>query len=548
MENYTNTQNHSTGDEVLSLLSNIPGTLGSFVRAFPGSQFEDESWLDSWFLTHINKYFNNTITLDDKILLHKVLPTITQGSQPAEPIRIKSILPHYFRGFRDVQEPINLDGNLIAIEGRNSSGKTSLAESLEWLFSGKLSRRENKELGSPRELENCISNEFRPDNDITWVKATFILTNESKNEVFTLCRFLKSDYGSTSESKCLSILTKNDVELSAKDEWKELDRLFASEPPLLMQHTLRDFVQSNPRDRRKYFERLLRLDEITNLISKAVIGTPHLKEFLSPSGSKALKSLTVLEEFVEKIPSKKACSQLYQNKESDVISKVKAALCLIANQEFPNFISVSTEFDNIRVLLEKEQEKAKQRSLPLIEKIHPKKIILEGQSQSDHTQEIVDISGKIRQAWKTYESAHKAVQSIGKERIVISQILDILIEKDLIQIDVPSQICPLCDYKLLETLTAERISEIRGWTPIQQAELSAKKSLLEAFDLLTKLIQGILREYDEFIPKPPSSAEWEMALKEISGELKQTVQNLRKTRRRKCTSRDCNIECTGIDY
>ena len=37
-----------------------------------------------------------------------------------------------------------MDGDLVVIDGRNSSGKTSLAESLEWLFTGSLSRRESK--------------------------------------------------------------------------------------------------------------------------------------------------------------------------------------------------------------------------------------------------------------------------------------------------------------------------------------------------------------------------------------------------------------------
>jgi hypothetical protein len=530
MENSANSQTHSTGDEVLSLLSSIPGTLGSFVRAYPGRQSGDESWLDSWFLTHINGYFNLTITPDDKILVHKTLPNVVQGNQPAEPIRLKSVVPHYFRGFRDVQEPINLDGNLVVIEGRNSSGKTSLAEALEWLFTGRLSRRENKELGSPRELENCISNEFRPENENTWVKATFVLTKEDINETFTLCRLLKSDYGASSESKCFSVLTKNDIELSANEEQEELDRLFASEPPLLMQHTLRDFVQSNPRDRRTYFERLLKLDEITDLISKAVIGSPHLKEFLSPSGSKALKNLTILEEIVEKSPSKKACSQLCQNKDGDIIDRIKAAFSLIASQEFSSLITESTEFENIRIFLQQEQEKAKQRSFPLLEKLRPKRIILEGQVQVDHTIEAADIGEKIKEAWKVYEPAKKAAQSIGKERIVVSQVLGVLIEKELLQRDVLSQRCPLCDYKLVETLTAERISEIRGWAPIQENELSARKSLQDTFNMLIKLIQVILREYDEFLPKIPTAAEWEIALKEASGELKQAVQLLRKIR------------------
>lgn len=46
-----------------------------------------------------------------------------------------------------------------------------------------------------------------------------------------------------------------------------------------MQHTLRDFVQSNPAARRQYFEQLLKLDDLTTMIEKAVIGDTRLREF-----------------------------------------------------------------------------------------------------------------------------------------------------------------------------------------------------------------------------------------------------------------------------
>ena len=183
-------QMHSTGDEVLSLLTNLPGTLGSFVNVYPGSQSEDDNWLDSWFTTHCKKYFDKTISPDDKTLVHKTYPKATKEIL-ADPIRLKSIEPHYFRGFRVIQQPIDVEGDLVVFEGRNSSGKTSLAEAMEWLFTGRLSRRESKDLGSARELENCITNEFRPENEDTWVKATFVSQRKGTTEPFTLCRLLK---------------------------------------------------------------------------------------------------------------------------------------------------------------------------------------------------------------------------------------------------------------------------------------------------------------------------------------------------------------------
>jgi AAA15 family ATPase/GTPase len=61
-------------------------------------------------------------------------------------ILIKSIFPYYFCDFKDIEYSIRLDSKIIIIEGRNSQGKTSLGESIEWLFTGKLSRRTSKDL------------------------------------------------------------------------------------------------------------------------------------------------------------------------------------------------------------------------------------------------------------------------------------------------------------------------------------------------------------------------------------------------------------------
>ena len=122
-------QQHPTGDEALSLLAILPGILGGFVNAYPGSQSEDDTWLDSWFTAHCQKYFDKTISPDDKTLVHKTYPEATKEIL-ADPIRLKSIEPHYFRGFRVIQQPIDVEGDLVVFEGRNSSGKTSLAEAM----------------------------------------------------------------------------------------------------------------------------------------------------------------------------------------------------------------------------------------------------------------------------------------------------------------------------------------------------------------------------------------------------------------------------------
>ena len=245
---------HSTGDEALSRLSMNLGAGGDLVRAFPGGKnTEDPNWLGTWFQARIEKHLSGPLTKPDTILPFDPpadLGTATPLLVPS--IKIKSLQAHYFRGFRESASPVTFGGAFIVIEGRNSSGKTSLAEALEWLFSGSLSRRTSSDAGNARELEECVANQFHPADVNTWVSASFIHTPEGEDvQEFSLRRVLTEDYGSTSTAACKSVLYHDDKELTPEAERKVLDRFFAGVPPLLMQHTLRDFVQGAPRERRE---------------------------------------------------------------------------------------------------------------------------------------------------------------------------------------------------------------------------------------------------------------------------------------------------------
>jgi hypothetical protein len=137
---------------------------------------------------------------------------------------------------------------------------------------------------------------------------------------------LKDDYGTTLASKCTSTLFLNDQELSPEEESQTLDRLFASVPPILMQHTLRLFVESPPKERRQYFERLLHLDGLTNLISKAVIGDARLAEFPGLTGNEGLKTWERLGASIKAEISKKAHRQMSRSEETDLHSPLVRVL------------------------------------------------------------------------------------------------------------------------------------------------------------------------------------------------------------------------------
>lgn len=251
------------------LITSFDNPLSKFVKFYIENNNNNSLWLNNYFESRSQFYYENVDYRYENLNLSDIYATIEskQKTYVKDKILIKTILPRHFRGFKDVEYPIRLDSKLVVIDGRNSQGKTSLGESIEWLFTGRLSRRNSKDLGDSKELENCISNSFKPINENTWVEATF-----TKNEdIIKLKRELIKDYGKHQNDSCSSVLYLNDEKLSNDKEIALLDQLFGSVPPILMQHTLGDFVRNSPAERCKYFESLLNLDSLTSLIEKCFI-------------------------------------------------------------------------------------------------------------------------------------------------------------------------------------------------------------------------------------------------------------------------------------
>ena len=316
-------QTHLT-DPILTSLSSTPGILGSLARQYPGiTSASDSVWLDDWFLSRTRAHFDDTVTDSERIIQSVDTDLQTPSSDSGLSARLVSIHPHYFRGFRKLHGAIDVSAQLVVIDGRNSSGKTSLGEAIEWLLTGVLSRREDQDHGSSRELENCIVNQFRPSDEQTWVAGTFKVDTDDDSGSFTLKRELISDYGPTNTSTCRSRLFIDSRELSDSEESVELERIFGSVAPLLMQHTLRHFVESTPEKRRLYFEKLLKLDQLTDLITRAVVGNAHLSDFPSPSGGSSLERWREFGDLADSRAVKNTIRRSSQRTKEDITSAIR---------------------------------------------------------------------------------------------------------------------------------------------------------------------------------------------------------------------------------
>lgn len=103
---------HPSGDPLLGVLMAIPGAVGDLVRAFPGRQREaDLRWLDEWFRHRTEEWYGGgdgaQITPVPSATIADADRTLSDGDGARLcPIRLLTVEPHYFRGFRTLSSPV----------------------------------------------------------------------------------------------------------------------------------------------------------------------------------------------------------------------------------------------------------------------------------------------------------------------------------------------------------------------------------------------------------------------------------------------------------
>jgi AAA domain len=88
------------------------------------------------------------------------------------PARIVKLEVQGFRSFHLIQT-LDIDAPIIAIWGPNSQGKTSLAEAIEFLLTGRIVRRELM-ASSQDEFADALRNAHMPDATPVFVRADVI--------------------------------------------------------------------------------------------------------------------------------------------------------------------------------------------------------------------------------------------------------------------------------------------------------------------------------------------------------------------------------------
>ncbi len=190
-----------------------------------------------------------------------------------------------FRAFGSEARRLDLTSNLIVIHAGNSHGKTSLAEAMEWLITGRSSRRDLFG-GAKAEYNASLRNAHLPSNDPVWVAASF---RDQEGVLHIIRRELVADFAGSAE--CDSRLTVDGADapsLTPLGIDADNDALAA---PVLLQHTLRHVLATEPKQRATYFKALLALSDLDLLRERVKAQTAALENVPVGVGMAAVQRL-----------------------------------------------------------------------------------------------------------------------------------------------------------------------------------------------------------------------------------------------------------------
>lgn len=165
-------------------------------------------------------------------------------------MRLKTVNGCFFRGFGELT-PIAVDTDLVIIFGPNGSGKTSIAEALEWLFFGNTRRRIRSEVDEV-EYRQCLKNVKCPIDIDPYVEAEVQLNDGSVHKIMRVMQF-----DGTREYDTVFIDGVEVADLSALN-LHDSDHFY----PIIVQHNLQELIFSTGTQRRNVISKLLGLEPL----------------------------------------------------------------------------------------------------------------------------------------------------------------------------------------------------------------------------------------------------------------------------------------------
>lgn len=165
-------------------------------------------------------------------------------------MKLLSISISFFRGFCDCSS-ISLDSPLVIFLGSNGSGKTSIAEALEWLFFGTTQRRLHSDVDEV-EHRGALRNALCPEGTDPFVEVQVRLRD---NSTHTLRRTLHID---GTRERSIAYVDGIKVPDFTSVRLVDAEHFY----PIIVQHNLQELILSSGTTRRKFISCLLGLEPL----------------------------------------------------------------------------------------------------------------------------------------------------------------------------------------------------------------------------------------------------------------------------------------------
>lgn len=191
-----------------------------------------------------------------------------------------------FRSFGTEVRRFELSAPLVVVHAGNSQGKTSLAEAVEFLLTGRSSRRDVFG-GAKAEYNGSLRNAHLPDDADVWVAAGI---RDENGVVYEVRRSLTADFASALD--CTSTLTVDGVAVEQIPAFGLSLGDGVMGAPVLLQHTLRYVLSTEPKQRATYFKALLTLSDLDLLRQRVAAQRIPLEQEVDGPATAAVRALS----------------------------------------------------------------------------------------------------------------------------------------------------------------------------------------------------------------------------------------------------------------
>jgi hypothetical protein len=276
-------------------------------------------------------------------------------------MKINNLTIKGFRGFND-ERTIVFHPKLTTIYGRNSYGKTSITEAVEWLFYGKTSKVEKGE--SKDEYKGSYRNCHLENDDSVYVNISLNIDDQQTTYSAKLidkdnyCRYINGEI---------------------VDQWPIDSESASISRPFIMQHALK-YLLLTPRDSRfTGFTKLLGFDELDIIQADFISVCTKIKSTLPTQVTKYISNINNIENRLAACSDLKNIYKLFKKGEGSFSDFV---ICV--NTECTSRIPVDTPEDKIIPSLLRIRDDA-------VKKIYSGSINLTPFSANDNTNNSADL-------------------------------------------------------------------------------------------------------------------------------------------------------------